>query len=247
MLSEAGINWTNARIIFRHLKQFFGKRLAVSKKKRRAYFGGNDFPPSVDQTILPDKTIVSYWWKRPDELPQHQINYIVKPEDLQGLQSIDIATRGDHEGGRFRMLLKLILRFGEKSSMKRLFEIANVQHSKDDVEVLNKTVLQKIVEGLRIIKDGSRFVVSFAENSKMKLSFFNDKQEAICNVPIHLYIIGDMKYFAQMLGREGMSTSWCMYCQTHPKDWKGLQSIPDDVSWDIASKGKFLQEINSGR
>jgi hypothetical protein len=71
---------------------YFGKSIVVSEKKRRAYFGGNDFPPSVDRTILPDKTIVSYWWKRPDELLQHQINYILKPEDLQGLESVDIAT-----------------------------------------------------------------------------------------------------------------------------------------------------------
>ncbi len=53
--------------------------------------------------------------------------------------------------------------------------------------MLNKTVFQNIVEGLRVIKDGSRFVVSFAENNKMKLSVFNDEQEAICNVPTHLY------------------------------------------------------------
>jgi hypothetical protein len=145
MLSEAGVNRTNARIIFQHLKQFFGKSLAVSEKKRRAYFGGNDFPPSVDWILLEDKTIVSYWWKHPDELLQHQINYAFKPEDLQGLTSVDIVTGGDHGGGRFRMLLKLMLRFEEKPTMKRLFEIANVQHSKDDIEVLNQTVLQKIV------------------------------------------------------------------------------------------------------
>jgi hypothetical protein len=197
--------------------------------------------------LLEDKTIVSYWWKRPDELLQHQINYAFKPEDLQGLTSVDIVTGGDHGGGRFQMLLKLMLRFGEKPSMKRLFEIANVQHSKDDIEVLNQTVLQKIVQGLRVIHDGNRFVVSFAENNKMKLSFFNDEQEVICNVPIHLYINGNMKYFAQMLGREGMSTSWCMYCETHPNDCKGLQIIPDDLLWDISKQRKFLQEINSGQ
>jgi hypothetical protein len=66
MLSEAGVNWTNAHIIFQHLKQFFGKSLAVFKKKRRAYFGGNDFPNSVDRILLEDKTIVSYWWKCPE-------------------------------------------------------------------------------------------------------------------------------------------------------------------------------------
>jgi hypothetical protein len=139
------------------------------------------------------------------------------------------------------MFLKLLLQFGEKPSLKRLFQIADVQHSKDDIEVLNKTVLKKIVGGLRVIKDGTRFVLSFAEINKMKLSF------CICNVPIHLYINGDMKYFAQMLGREGMSISWCMYCQTHPTDWKGLKSFPGDVLWDIAKQRKILQEINSGQ
>jgi hypothetical protein len=34
MLNEAGVNWTNARVIFRHLKQFFGRSVAVSERKR---------------------------------------------------------------------------------------------------------------------------------------------------------------------------------------------------------------------
>ncbi len=33
MLSEAGVNWINARILFRHLKQFFGRSTVVSEKK----------------------------------------------------------------------------------------------------------------------------------------------------------------------------------------------------------------------
>jgi hypothetical protein len=33
MLSEAGINWTNARILFCHMKQFFGRSMVVSEKK----------------------------------------------------------------------------------------------------------------------------------------------------------------------------------------------------------------------
>jgi hypothetical protein len=48
MLSEAGVNWTSGHIIFHHLQQYFGKSIIVSEKKRRAYFWGNDFPPSVD-------------------------------------------------------------------------------------------------------------------------------------------------------------------------------------------------------
>jgi hypothetical protein len=55
-----------------------------------------------------------------------------------------------------------------------------------------------------------------------------------------------MNFFAQMLGREGMST-WCMYCQVHPNDWKGLQSVPEDALWDIAKQQQFLQDIESGQ
>ena len=101
MLTEAGVNWTNARILFRHLKQFFGRSLVVSEKKRRAYFGNNDFPPVVDREVLPDKTIVSYWWKQPDLLLKHQISDMLSAADLQGLQHVDICTGGDHGAVRF--------------------------------------------------------------------------------------------------------------------------------------------------
>jgi hypothetical protein len=109
----------------------FWKEYSSVQKKRRAYFGSNNFP-QWDKIVLADKTIIPFWWKRPDELLQHQINFIFKLEDLEGLISVDIATGGDHGGGRFRMLLKLLLRFCEnKPTLKQLFEIANVEHSKD--------------------------------------------------------------------------------------------------------------------
>jgi hypothetical protein len=58
MLNEAGVNWTNARVLFRHLKQIFGRRLAVYERKRHAYFGNNDFPPEADRKVLLDKTLL---------------------------------------------------------------------------------------------------------------------------------------------------------------------------------------------
>jgi hypothetical protein len=43
-----------------------------------------------------------------------------------------------------------------------------VEHSKDDIDVLNKTVLEKIVEGLRVIATESRFIVKFdSTNNKL--------------------------------------------------------------------------------
>jgi hypothetical protein len=121
--------------------------------------------------------------------------------DLEGLQSVDIVNGSDHGGGRFRMLLKVLFRFEANHSIKKLFEIANVQHSKDEIDILNKTVLKKIVEGLRVISAESRFIVKLdTNNNKLQLSFVDDSATSICNVPIHQYINGDMKFFAQILG-----------------------------------------------
>jgi hypothetical protein len=109
-------------------------------------------------------------------------------------------------------------------------------------------VLDKVVEGLRAINDGSRFIVRSDDNGCMSLSFTpDDNKAAICNGPIYLYINGDMKFFAQMLGWEGMSTSWCMYCQEHPNGWKGLQSVPEALSREIEKQQQFLQEIEAGQ
>ncbi len=111
MLNEAGVNWTNVRVLFRHLKQFFGGSLAVSERKRRSYFGNNDFPPEVDHTVLLDKTFVTDWLKKPDLLLKHQLNEMVHLADLELLSHVDICTGGDHGVGRFRMLLKVLFQF----------------------------------------------------------------------------------------------------------------------------------------
>jgi hypothetical protein len=60
---------------------------------------------------------------------------------LEGLQQVDIATGGDHGGRRFHMGLKVLLRFANKEPITRIFEIANVSHSSDDIANNNETVL----------------------------------------------------------------------------------------------------------
>jgi hypothetical protein len=136
-----------------------------------------------------------------------------------------------------------------KSTIARCFEIDNVSHSKDNIEVSNNTVLDKIIGGLQNIRSGGRFIVRVNEANQLKLSFNNndeDDGQVLVNVPIHLFINGDLKYFAQMLGQDGMSTSWCMYCKVHPKDWKGLISVPHNELWSVAQQVQFAESINAG-
>ncbi len=63
MLCEASINTANARILFRHLNQFFGYSYFASEQKRRSYFGDSDYPPTVDKEVLPDKPLFPFGTK----------------------------------------------------------------------------------------------------------------------------------------------------------------------------------------
>jgi hypothetical protein len=64
-------------------------------------------------------------------------------------------------------------------------------------------VLEKIIEGLWNIRNGGSFVVRLNECNQLSLAFNNNEEDDApvqFNVPIHLYINGDHKFFAQMLG-----------------------------------------------
>jgi hypothetical protein len=65
-------------------------------------------------------------------------------------------------------------------------------------------------------------------------------------MPTSLFINEDLKYFAQMLGHDGMSTSCCMWCQAHPNEWKGLFSVPAHQLWSISQQVEYVQRIKAG-
>jgi len=232
MLSEASINTANARILFRHLNQFFGYSYFASELKRRSYFEASDYPPTVDKEVLPDKTVIPFWYKEPHLLLQSQISMIIRPEDLAGLQKVDIAVGGDSGGGFFRMMLKVLFRFNSKPSVSRIFQIASVSYSKDDIEVFQRTVLNAIGMSLKLIVNGGHFTVSKGEDGIISLQFdriIAGDNPVVCSVPVRLFMVGDLKYYMQMLGRDGMSSCWCVWCVCHPRFWKCLGVEPDSV------------------
>jgi hypothetical protein len=121
------------------------------------------------------------------------------------------------------MGLKLFLRFASKEPITRIFEIANVSHSSDDTAIINETVLNKIVKGYQNISEGGQFIVVRKERLELTFCFdLNDDTEVLCDVPIKIFIYGYLKFFAQFLGRDGMSSSWCMWCDLHPSEWRSL-------------------------
>jgi len=45
-----------------------------------------------------------------------------------------------------------------------------------------------------------------------------DYPSLLCDCSARVYLVGDLKFYAQMAGREGMSSYWCMWCTLHPSE-----------------------------
>ncbi len=70
--------------------------------------------------------------------------------------------------------------------------------------------------------DGTKFIFSFGT-----------EDDSICNVNSRVLVVGDLKFYAQILGCENMSSFWCMWHDAHPTTWQNLDSSSDFELWTI--------------
>ena len=227
MIQEANISIKSARVISRHLRQFLGESIMASEKRRK-YFGHSDLQPIVKRKIMEDKTIIPYWCKRPDEFIQKELCSMIDVTKLKDLTQLDIAIGGDHGGGKFRVGMKTNFHFFNNQTESYVCQLASVEFSKDDTKILKETVLDPTGEGLSIILDGKRFIVDEQLRVTFSSSTTSLSPSIICNCVANVFLVGDLMFYIQMLGREGMSSYWCMWCKVHPSKWAALSEAKDD-------------------
>jgi len=56
-------------------------------------------------------------------------------------------------------------------------------------------------------------------------------------------VVGDLKFYAQLMGRENMSSSWCMWCTSHPSDWKH-HPLPPAETWTMQKIIRHKQRVD---
>ncbi len=167
------------------------------------------------------------------------------------LEQLDIVIGGDHGGGKFRMMMKVNFCLLEKKTVSFLTQIASVSFSKDDTEILKDTVLKPVGVGLQLIADGGRFIVN--EGMKVSFSSVDMPSHLIVNCSTNLYLVGNLKFYAQMSGREGMSSYWYMWCQLHPSEWQTFQdnplAVPEEEKkmWTVALHKETREKIMNGQ
>jgi hypothetical protein len=76
--------------------------------------------------------------------------------------------------------------------------------------------------------------------------FLQDKDNEntlLCNVNTRVLVVGDLKFYAQLMGRENMSSSWCMWCTSHPSDWKH-HPLPPAETWTMQKIIRHKQRVD---
>jgi len=103
----------------------------------------------------------------------------------------------------------------------------------DDIKVLQETVLNHIGRSLHEISQGGKFKIDLDEQQEFCLSFSGDEcdihgtaRDHLCDAEIHLFVVGDLNFYSQMLGSDNMSGSWCMWCQMAPNQWNREDGVP---------------------
>ena len=161
---------------------------------------------------------------------------------MENLERVDYTVGGDDGKGRFRMITKLILRYSDgKPPLYRLFQIASVDYAKDDIAVLRNTVLSPIGASLKkMMSGGSRFMLFKNDDGTFSLKFgCRDQNACYCDVPTRMFCVGDLKFYAQMLGRDNMSGSWCMWCRMAPSEWKS-GAVPTDGNLEHLHRVRYI-------
>ncbi len=146
------------------------------------------------------------------------------------MKSVDLAVGGDSGGGFFWMMLKVLFRFNDNKTISHIFQIASMSYSKDDIAVFKRTVLDKIGNSLKLIVDGGHFTFHLSQDiGRLSVNYEHDGDEAICSIPMRLFKVGDLKYYMQMLERDGISSSWCVWCMSHPSYWRSYFTVPKSI------------------
>ena len=113
MWEDANIGTCQQIIIMKHLRHYFGTRLIVPEVKVSVLSKLKVLDPitgSYTKTDTNEK--IYYWYRDVDESICHilQTKYNSRQELELDFNRIDIIIGGDHGQGKFRMMMKLILR-----------------------------------------------------------------------------------------------------------------------------------------
>jgi hypothetical protein len=170
---------------------------------------------------------------------------------LDNLRSIDVVLGGDHGQGKFRSVIKIILRDGAGLSVDTLvMKVGHIDCTKDTYDVLKSSVAGPLNDSLKEVYNSGALQVIRDANGSVIFRMKNDNQDeplmtTLSSLPIRVFVTGDLAYFAAILGKVNMAGGWCTWCQLSPKEWSPTEHDKGEL-WTLTAMEEVRTSITLG-
>ena len=159
MWQDAEVDFRQSRSIGKHCNDYFQRQLFAKESDIRCLSDGH-MEPEVKAYKIEAKESIDYWYKLVDKLLDHDINDVLDKTTAQKMTSVDMIVGGDHEKGRFRLVLKLIIRLDGDPPIKKRFVLGEINCKKDSVDNLKNTFMFQQNKRLSSIANGEYFTIT---------------------------------------------------------------------------------------
>ena len=170
--------------------------------------------------------------------------------DPSYIAAIQALYAGDHGKGKHRFACKNVVhllvpdgRGGKKRDKNTLiYPLADIKASKDTCKVFKGTIHKNLKVGINQVVHGK---VLFEEDGvdeetkakKWKCTIIDKEHDQfdseLSNVQdVTPFMVGDLKFYSQMLGKEDFDSSWCCHCRLKYAQWQGLSDVPGEL-WTL--------------
>ena len=169
----------------------------------------------------------------------HYLNTASALSDLEDVLHLELALGGNHGKGAFTFLAVVFVRYsnGNKCNIFEM-QVGQIDSASDSAEIL-KPLLEKLEVALQQMKpDGNgncKLLVSKDDTNVRSISFEElnkGASDTVLDTEMRLYLIGDLKFLFTMMGRDGYSGAWCIYCVLKQSQWTAMHGDNDDGNCD---------------
>jgi len=221
-----GLSQRKANRLRSWLNTFLGFQIFASAREVRA--GVNDM--DID---LPDHgswknekgEIMHYSQASLEKRILSELNaYLVEnTSNGDGINCLDIILGGDHGQGSFVNLVKLIPKTQDSPygtcvpNGIRTFQLSHIDSKTDSYEILVNTIAEDLNTMFQDLKVKEKLLLYKNDDSSMEFTFTRRQDDpTLREVPFHIYIVGDFKFYCTMQGKVNMAGNWCTWCLRGP-------------------------------
>jgi hypothetical protein len=182
----------------------------------------------------------------------------IKLSDIK-IKRIDFIVGADHGAGAFLAGCKIVILYESRDQpmisiptpksgsvpheQSIVFDVslAEVICRKDTSDLIQKTIGKELTAGFKTIAQ-KQLTIGLDDNDEIQCSFGGeDSLSKEFKPDINLYVMGDLVFYAMVLGRESLSSSRCFMCRMSSKDFS--KSMKQGDPWTYELMREFVDKM----